>query len=407
MREADPPAVVFGGETIGLSIARSLGRKGVPVYAVGDPVWDGAASSRYCVSFTSIHASEGREEDRWLHWLATSGPRGAVLMPSTDGAVSLVARHRAELLELGYVPFEANDEVALAMLDKKRTYELAREAGVATPKTVSVEVEEDVVRAIDEVGFPCALKPVHSHVFARHFGIRAKAFVVQTPEELREQLERTVALELAMLVTEIVPGDDDRLLAYSTYLAADGEPLFEFTRSKVRQYPPGFGIGCYQVTRWDPEVAELGLRFFREIGLRGLAAIEFKRDPRDGRPKLIECNHRFTTATELTRIAGIDLPALAYDRYLGRPVPRVGSFREGVRMWNPIEDTRSFVESRRRGDLSFGRWAASLLHRQHFPVLRLSDLRPALVNYRRMARRALRGPARERRDTRRRGLPRA
>ena len=55
--------------------------------------------------------------------------------------------------------------------------------------------------------------------------------------------------------------------------------------------------------------------------------VEFKRDTRDGRLKLIECNHRFTAANELVRRAGIDLARIAYDRACGDDVPPTPAIR--------------------------------------------------------------------------------
>ena len=62
------------------------------------------------------------------------------------------------------------------MLDKEATYQRARAVGVPTPGTVIVRDAADVDRAVAELGFPCAVKPVHSHVWQRHF--RAKLLPV-------------------------------------------------------------------------------------------------------------------------------------------------------------------------------------------------------------------------------------
>lgn len=373
-----PPAILLGGESAALSVTRSLGRAGVPVYAVGEAAWDPAAASRYCTEFIDLGGKENVEE-RWLDWLER-GPRGAAILPTSDEAVSLVARNRARLLDLGYRPFEANDRIALAMLDKAKTYVLAEKLGIPLPRIIPVRTGDDLDATVAELDFPVALKPLHSHLFAIHFGPRKKVWVVYDRRELEETLERMDALDLEMLLTEIIPGGDDQICTYYTYVDSDGgEPLFHFTRNKIRQYPPHFGIGCYQVTRWMPDVAELAIRFLQGVGVRGFAAVEFKRSIRDGGWRLIECNHRFTTATELTRRAGIDVGLFTYNRIVGRPGPPVDSFREGVRMWNVLEDTRSFLESRRRGELSFVRWARSLLHRQHVPIFSWDDPKPSLI----------------------------
>ena len=88
-------------------------------------------------------------------------------------------------------------------------------------------------------------------------------------------------------------------------------------------------------------MAELGLRFFEGVGLRGLGNVEFKRDARDGRLKLIECNHRFTAATGLMRAAGLDLPLFVYNKLTDRPLPTVDRYRAGLTMWYPMKDVRA------------------------------------------------------------------
>ena len=116
------------------------------------------------------------------------------------------------------------------------------------------------------------------------------------------------------------------------------------------------------------------------MGLRGLGNVEFKRDARDGRLKLIECNHRFTAATGLLRAAGADLPLFVYNRLLERPLPQIEGYRTGLTMWYPMRDLRAFLAYRRQGELSTFAWLRSIIGRHHYPVTSASDPRPALVN---------------------------
>jgi D-aspartate ligase len=394
---ANPPAVILSGgsRAIAVSIARSLGSAGIDVHAVGEAPWDIVGHSRYCRSFVDLGTGDGVQE-RWLAWLE-SGPRGAVLLPCHDDGLEFVARNRPALIALGYVPMEANDDVLLAMLDKERTYALARRVGVPTPRTARVQSPDAVDSAIEEIGYPCAIKPVHSHLFAQKFG-RKKAFIVRSGSELARVLDGIASLSLDVVITEIIPGPDDQLYAFLAYMDENGEAVVRCCKRKLRQYPPGFGMGCYHISEWNSELAELGERFFRDIGLRGLAYVEFKRDPRDGRFKLIECNHRFGTGIELFRCAGLDLPLMTYHRLLGRPVPDGCSCREGVRLGHPIDDVRAFVVYRRAHALSFRRWARSLMHPLHVPVFRWDDPRPSLAELDVLLRRARRELA-QRRET--------
>ena len=357
-----------------MSLARSLGRAGAPVYVLGAES-NPARWSRHCHRFVPISGADVQE--RTLEWLATRGPREGVVLACEDDGLELIASHRATLAAHGYRAVEADDEVLLAMLDKQRTYALARELGIQTPFTLVPRSEAELESLVDEIGFPCALKPLHSHHFARHLP-RIKALLASDAEELRRQFARVQALGVEVQLTETIPGPEDAFCSYYSYLDERGEPLLHFNRHKLRQYPTGFGTACYATNEPNDEASELGLRFFQGVGLRGIGNVEFKRDMRDGRLKLIECNARFTAADRQLQLCGLDLPLFAYHRVLGRPLPPVETRRTGVHLWHPIQDTRAFLTLRRQDELTFGKWARSLAHRQHFPVASLTDPLPTV-----------------------------
>jgi D-aspartate ligase len=374
-----PPALLMGGEFSTVSAARSLAAMGVTVHAVGDRR-DPVRVSRACSAFYEI-PNGPRLTERYLEWLE-HGPRGAVILPCDDESLELVARHRAQLEEWGYLPVEADDDVLLAMLDKERTYELSRAAGVPTPATRTVRTRAEAEDAAVTFDYPCALKPLQSHLFAQAVkSITKKLYVAESPEELLAFFDQAQAMGVEMLVTDIVPGRDEDFCSFYSYLLPDGTPLFQLTKHKLRQYPIGFGLTCYQETVWEPEVAEVGMAFFKGVGLRGVGNVEFKRDPRDGQWKVIECNHRFTLANEIIRLAGVDVPVIAYRRAAGLPVEPIDSYRM-VRMWNPIEDIKALLQYRSAGQLTVGQWVRSLMTRWHFPMFRLSDPLPTVVSVR-------------------------
>ncbi|HEY7255615.1 MAG TPA: hypothetical protein VH476_02930, partial [Solirubrobacterales bacterium] len=343
-----PPAILLGGGVVALSVARGLSRAGIPVIALGhreDPV----RHSRSRTEFVDSGSGEG-VQGRWLEWLR-SGPGEGAVVPCSDDGLELIAANRGALVAGGYAPAEADDDVVTAMLDKARTAALAEAAGVDVPRTAVVERGAPLGELLDGFAFPCALKPRRSHHFTRHFGMRTKLIVVSSPDDLERRLA-DLPEGLEMIATEIVPGPE-LFSSYYSYIDEDGEPLFHYTKRKLRQFPIHFGLGTYHRSDWDAEVAAEGLRFFRSIGLRGLGCVEFKRDERDERLKLIECNHRITAADALQRACGLELGRLVYERALGRPVTPLGErFRRGVGLWFPAEDVRAFLGYRRAGELS-------------------------------------------------------
>jgi predicted ATP-grasp superfamily ATP-dependent carboligase len=370
-----PPAVLLGGDETAVPIARSLGRAGVTVHALGkrsDPV----RRSRHCAEFVDLGTGEGLQ-DRWLEWLVRSAKPGSVVLPCSDEGLELVARNRAALVARDLVPIEADDAKLLDMLDKERTHELAIQHGIPVPRTMTVHDREELAQAVEEIGFPCALKPLQAHKFRRHFTI--KGFVADDRADLEEFFRMSEAAGVEMLVTEMVRGPDQYHSAY-TYLDERGEPLFTFTKQKLRQYPITFGAGVYHIMDWNEEVSDLGMRFCRSVGLRGLLNVEFKRDSRDGRLMLIECNHRFTASSALHLAAGLDVPLFTYNRLIGAPLPRLGRpYKEGIALWYPLDDFRAFKAYRRAGEMTAFAYVRSLMRPQHFSIASPSDPAPLLV----------------------------
>jgi D-aspartate ligase len=302
-----------------------------------------------------------------------------VLLACNDEALELIAREREAIVAHGHVTLDADQDVVLRLLDKHRTYEGAREIGIAVPRTVLVRAGDDPIAVASAMGFPVALKPRHSHRLARDASISLKVFLATNERELVEHGARVRELGLDMLVTEVIPGAEDAYHSYYTYVGDDGLPVVEATKHKLRQFPVGFGLATLHVTSWNEEVIALGRRFCAGFGVRGLACVEFKRDSRDGELKLIECNSRFTAGNELIRHAGVDLARLAYNRAVGLPDPRQGDFRPGLHMWHPVEDMRAFLVSRRDG-LTIRTWLRSISRRQHFPLFSLGDPGPTIAN---------------------------
>jgi predicted ATP-grasp superfamily ATP-dependent carboligase len=369
-----PPVITIGGYGNALAVGRSLGRRRVRVYAVG-----AGSGVRYSRFVRQAGAAGRPEPEAWLEWLmsAEAGAlAGAVLFPCIDEALELIIRNRT-LLAPRYTLMPLDDEVSLAMLDKAKTYELANRIGVPAPKVWPVNDRRGLLELIPDIPFPCALKPRHGHLFRKQFGLM-KLWVARDADELLEHFRAFEETGLGSLVTEIIPGRDDQYVSYWTYVDDTGRSLFHFTKRKVRQYPIHFGLGTLHVTESNSDVAALGDRFVRDIGLKGFAAVEFKRDVRDGRFKLIECNARLVAAHEIAERSGIELSLLLYNHLTGRRLPQCDRFQSGVRLWCPMHDVYALRQYRQRGELSILEWLRTVCP-SHISQFQWADPGPGLV----------------------------
>jgi predicted ATP-grasp superfamily ATP-dependent carboligase len=376
-----PPAIILGGTTNALSVARSLGRAGVKVHAIN---WSAAPVrySRYC-HWLPVPWN-GNDQESWARYLL--GPEsnrlgGAVLLAASDQAIELIADHR-ERLEARFILDESNRDAQRCMLNKLATYQQAVAAGVATPRFWTAATRADILVLRDELVFPLLVKPHFAHRFGERLGesLGKRFALVQTFDQLLTAHQAISEAGIDAMLVEVIPSPDDRLCSYYTYLDEESNPLFHFTKRVIRKFPAGRGDACYHITDWNPEVRDLGLRLFRQVRLRGLANVEFIRDDRDGQLKLIECNARFTAANSLVADSGCDLARFVYFRLIGRPVPPPQTYAQGKRLWYPVQDFKAFRELRAKNQLTFWRWLGSLAHRKILPYFRWSDPLPTIVN---------------------------
>ena len=373
-----PPVIILEGGANAISIARSLGREGVKVFALNWPE-SYVRYSRFSEWIPT--ASDHRIEESWTQFLLGSESdylEGAVLLTGGDLGIELIAKHRERLREK-FILDISNKEAQLCLLDKLCTYEKALEAGIPIPKFWRVGKLEQILMHEKEYVFPLILKPIYSHKFAEVFD--CKYFLVNSFDELLGAYLRVSQFGVEVMLVEKIPGPDDKHCSYYTYINENGEALFDFTKRIIRRYPYNQGLACYHITDWNPEVRDLGLKYLNHVGLIGLANVEFKKDDRDGKLKLIECNARFTAANCLVTESGFDLALFVYNRLVGRIQPTLKGkrYREGLRLWYPGQDFLSFKELRRRGELSFIGWIKSILHRQVLPYFRWYDPMPTIV----------------------------
>ena len=380
--EGRPAAVVLGMTTNGLAIARSLGRRGIQLFLLDQPGDRPAMRTRYGCALPMPDLCA--EPEVWLAKvleLVERKPNPPVLIPTGDEHVLFLAEHRLRLEASGARFRVPRLELAESLIDKWLQHELLAAHGVRLPRAAAIEGGiggDQVVRlAEDTVGFPCVIKPRASHRWMRRRTGR-KLTLAHDAAELRRAFEAMSESGEPLLLQELVPGGD-RSLCGAVAVCEGGEPVALFTKQKLRQFPVGFGNGSFQVSTHDREVAELATEVLRGLRFDGMAAIEFKRDERDGRLVLIEINPRGVSGNQLAVDSGLDLPFLAYQLAQGVAAPAPSTYRAGVHYLHFPWDVLAFLALRRRGELSLGGWLRSLLRARSFALFSWRDPAPAFA----------------------------
>ena len=225
---------------------------------------------------------------------------------------------------------------------------------------------EDVRLIQDQIEYPAFIKPYVGHVWREKFGGTHKGFKVRNAQELVTRFEEIFPTGLQAMVQSIILGPNTNHYKVCAYINRQGEPLAVFTLRKIRQYPTEFGVGTLVESLHFPELVELGLQFFKGIGYQGIGSIEFKRDERDGKLKMIELNPRLWQQNIQATDCGMNFPLIQYlDLTDQNPAPQV-DFRDGVRWLDAMADFQSFWSYFRRGELSPWGWVKSWMG--HVPL---------------------------------------
>ncbi len=311
----------------GLVAVRSLGRRGLDV----------TAGSRFRVAPGTL----SRYADRRLTYPDPGSRPEAfvravereleerdydVLLPINEVTVATVARHIDRFDPLVSVPFDCYERL-LVGLDKRRTTRALREHGIPRPETLLPdEVGPD---AVADLGFPVVLKP------ARGSG-RDGVEVCESLDEFEAAYPRVRDEHGPTLVQEYVPNGGEAG-AYSLYHPA-GERATRVVQQRIRTRPPEGGVSTYRETIADPEVDAAADDLLSGLDWHGVAMVEFRRDPRDGEPKVLELNPRLWGSLALSTYAGADFPYLLYRLAVGEEIDPDPGYAVGVRARSAFAD---------------------------------------------------------------------
>jgi D-aspartate ligase len=369
--------LVTGADYRGLGIVRSLGRQGIPVWVLKQDGQLLGAASRYARRSLSCPPSEDDQNliDFLLDLSIREGLTGWALFPTSDEAVTLIARHH-QLLSKCYRLTTLPWDVLRWGCDKRLLCRLAQDLGLDQPWTFCPSNRDEL--AALECPFPVILKPTMR--LGSNRLSRDKAWRVETRASLLARYDeacKLLAPEMLM-VQEVLPGWGESQFSYAA-LCQDGCPLASIVARRSRQFPMDFGrFSTYVETVEEPRVVEPSVRLLAAMRFTGLVEIEFKRDYRDGKFKVIDMNPRVWGWHSLCRRAGVDFPYLAWQLVRGEPVLEAHG-HAGERWMRLGADLPMAIKEILNGRLSLRSYLRSLRGPMECAVFAWDDPMPGLL----------------------------
>ncbi|MBN1856794.1 MAG: ATP-grasp domain-containing protein [Dehalococcoidia bacterium] len=299
----------------GLTVVRSLGEKGIRVVAADKDHVALGFFSRYC-AHRLIYPDPARVPDKYASFMLNELARRDydVVLP--------LARRKTEVEQLTRFPFLGYDALRHGR-DKALTVDVAKRCGVRVPATYKVHGQADATRAMGECPLPLIVRPRES---SGSNGLHR----VSRAEELWPVCQRTQREFGPIIIQEYVPWggftyDVDVLMNRNSEVRA------LFVAKRLRTYPPLAGpTSCGQGVQY-PELADMAVTLLKEMHWYGPAEVEFRIDPRDGKPTLMEINPRLWGSMFTATVASIDFPYLFYRLAMEGDITPVTTYRTDMK----------------------------------------------------------------------------
>ena len=352
------PVVVLASAISGHTIARSLGRLGIPVYGVYASQ-AASAWSRYWqdIFIWNIATASPEESVAWLLQLGRTIGSRPLLIPTSDSNCLFVADHATALREVFRFPHQ-QPRLVRSLANKQQMYVLCKTYAIPTPETVFPQTRGDVLAYLEHAHFPLMLKGIDTQGLRQRTG-RSMVLVKDAKTLLQHYDEMETPEAPSLMLQEYVPAGTEARWMFNGYFDETSKCLFGLTGKKLREKPTNGGMTSLGMCVTNEVVARQTQEFMQAIGYRGILDVDYRYDARTGQYKLLDVNPRIGASFRLfVDTSGLDVARALYRDLTGQPVVS-GMVCEGRKWLVENYDIVSSVGYWRKGKLEVREWVRS------------------------------------------------
>ena len=294
-----------------LAVVRSLGRKWISVTVGERTLFNTSFFSKYCVK-RLVYPSPRRFPNQFIDFLLKEIKENHYdcLLPMEEETLLLMAKYHSEISQYTYLLSPDLKKIEFAR-DKENLMRFAEAHGIPTPKTFQIPPSltlplkgggEGGGADLSSIPIPAVIKP---RISSGSFGI----VYVKRQEDLIPSYQSVHGQYPFPIIQEWIP-DGEGTFGLSALFDEASNIKAAFVHKKLRMYPVQGGPSTLREGVEHPQIMELGLSLLKSLNWVGVGMVEFKVDPRDGIPKLMELNPRFWGSLQLAIVSGVDFPYL-------------------------------------------------------------------------------------------------
>jgi predicted ATP-grasp superfamily ATP-dependent carboligase len=327
-----------------LAAVRALGRKGIKVTVGESTRLATAAFSRHChraVVYPSPHHRPSEFIDFFLKELSRASYQ--MLLPMEDETLHLISRCHTEFSRLTYLPIVSFEKLSFAQR-KDNILQMAEKHGIPIPRTWYINDISQINTLKNSLPYPIVIKPKKS---SGAVGICYS----DKPGDLMEQYLSVHQRFPYPLIQECIPQEGP---GYGASFLFDerGRVKASFVHKRLREYPVTGGASTLRESVRRDDIRDMAQVLLNALNWFGVGMVEFKVDPRDNTPKLMEVNPRFWGSLSLAVQAGVNFPYLLYRMSRGESFKPVEHYQIGKRCrWLLPGDILHFIYNPKRRSL--------------------------------------------------------
>jgi len=330
-----------------LAAVRSFGRRGHYVTAGEKTRFATALFSRYC-NRRVVYPSPTEKKKNFLNWLELELDRYGydVLFPMELATQTIITSNRERLSKNCRIPF-ADTDLTLKIHNKAFLMQYAGAKGIDTPKTYIIDNPSLIHKLAKEIDFPVVIKPRMSS------GSRGITYV-NKKEDFIVSYQKVHKSYPLPIVQEHIPWGGDAV-SVCLLLNFKSEVRASFVYRRLREYPVTGGPSTLRVSIKRNDVQTVASSLMKSLKWVGIAHVEFRVDPRDGKAKLLEVNPRFWGSLQLAIESGMDFPYLLFRLAIDGDIEPVSDYKKGVMCrWLIPGDIMHFISNPDRFGLTPG-----------------------------------------------------
>jgi len=291
---------------IAISLIRSYGRKKFQVYGINAKK-NGNYLSKYLTK--GYVFPEFKNEEKLIDFTEHIIKKHEIdyVIAFFDNIIITLNRHRDRLEKITIFLFPP-EEIFEKSINKYETLQIAEKLDIPIPKTIVISDLNDMDKC-KNLSYPLVVKPSSRNYrnqdeeemdFRRHY--------FHSYENLLNFFKQYNPCRYnPVFVQEFCNGEEFGF----PILFKKGKYVTCMQYKIVRAYPVNGGSPIYRETmKIDPELKEYSIKLLEAMNWDGIAEIDYIKDNKDGKIKLLEVNGRFWASLAIAEKAGIDFPLL-------------------------------------------------------------------------------------------------